>query len=137
MPPLPESTTTNRDEPAGKLGRRCAGLAYGCNVPKTQAEGQVDKLVHDRFFPGATDGVFVDVGAAGPEFLSMSAYYRGLGWRVIAIEPNPVFCQAHRAAGHEILQYACSDRDEDGVDFEIVDSHGTAYSGGSVSFESF
>jgi FkbM family methyltransferase len=63
--------------------------------------------------------------------------YRDLGWRVLAVEPNPAFCEAHRAAGHEVFQYACSDHDEDAVDFEIVDSHGGAYDGGSVSFESF
>jgi FkbM family methyltransferase len=67
----------------------------------------------------------------------MSALYRTLGWRVIAIEPNPVFCQAHRAAGYEVLEYACSDHDEDAVDFEVVDSHGAPYEGGTVSFESF
>jgi FkbM family methyltransferase len=36
-----------------------------------------------------------------------------------------------------VLEYACADRDEDGVDFELVDSHGAPYEGGSVSFESF
>ena len=104
---------------------------------RTQGEGQVDRIVRDRFFPGTTRGVFVDVGAAGPDFLSMSALYRSLGWRVVAIEPNPAFCEAHRAAGHEVFQYACSDHDEDAADFEVVDSHGGAYGGGSVSFESF
>jgi FkbM family methyltransferase len=102
-----------------------------------QGEAGVDRLVRDRFFPGVSRGVFVDVGAAGPEFLSISALYRELGWRVIAVEPNPVFCAAHRAAGHEVLQYACSDCDADGVDFELVDSHGEPYEGGRVSYESF
>ena len=101
------------------------------------AEGDLDQIVRDRFFPGLAAGVFVDVGAARPDFLSMSALYRTLGWRVIAIEPNPTFCQAHRAAGYEVLEYACSDHDEDDVDFEVVDSHGAPYEGGSVSFESF
>jgi FkbM family methyltransferase len=102
-----------------------------------QGEGGLDRIVFERFFPGATSGVFVDVGAAGPDFLSMSALYRDRGWRVIAVEPNPVFVAAHRAAGHEVYAYACADRDEDDVDFELVDSHGSAYKGGSVSFESF
>jgi FkbM family methyltransferase len=104
---------------------------------QTQGEAGVDRIVHERFFSGVTDGVFVDVGAAGPDFLSMSALYRSLGWRVIAIEPNPAFCEAHRAAGHEVLQYACSDRDENAVDFEVVDSHGESYQHGTVSYESF
>jgi hypothetical protein len=103
----------------------------------TQGEGGLDQIVYRRFFAGTTVGVFVDVGAAGPDFLSMSAFYRGLGWRVIAIEPNPVFCEAHRAAGHDVLQYACSDHDEDAADFEVVDLHGESYKGGVFSFESF
>jgi FkbM family methyltransferase len=103
----------------------------------TQGEGGVDRLVYERFFEGVTDGVFVDVGAASPHFLSISAFYRRLGWRVIAVEPNPVFCEAYRAAGYEVLEYACADRDEDNVSFEVVDSHGTPYEGGAVSFESF
>jgi FkbM family methyltransferase len=102
----------------------------------TQGEGGLDRIVRDHFFPGVTTGVFVDVGAGRPDFLSMSALYRSLGWRVIAFEPNPVFCQAHRAAGHEVLEYACANRDENGVVFEVVDSHGTLYEGGAVSFES-
>jgi FkbM family methyltransferase len=101
------------------------------------AEGDVDVLVRDRFFSGATSGVLVEVGAAHPDYLSVSASYRELGWKVIAVEPNPDFCELHRAQGHEILQYACGDHDEDGVDFSVVDSGGTAYRGGNVSYESF
>jgi FkbM family methyltransferase len=108
---------------------------------KTQGEGELDRIVHNRFFPGAAEGVFVDVGAARPDFFSMSALYRSLGWRVIAVEPNPVFCEAHRAAGHEVLEYACSDHDEDAADFEVVDSCGRTHEFGAtsdaISFESF
>jgi len=104
---------------------------------RARGESGVDRIVYDRFFAGAGGGVLVDVGAAGPDFLSIGALYRQLGWRVIAVEPNPVFCAAHRAAGHEIYQYACGDRDADGVDFQVVDSHGAAYEGGAVSFEAF
>jgi len=68
------------------------------------AEGDLDQIVRDCFFAGVSAGVFVDVGAARPDFLSMSALYRRLGWRAIAIEPKSVFCQAHRAAGFEVLE---------------------------------
>ena len=103
---------------------------------RSHAEHELDRVVWDAFFRGVARGVFVDVGAAGPDFLSMSAMYRELGWRVIAVEPNPIFCEAHRAAGHEVLEYACTDHDEDGVSFEVVDSHGAVYEGVPVSFES-
>lgn len=101
-----------------------------------RAEGDVDKIVLRRFF-GDRIGVFVEVGAARPDFLSVSALYRERGWKVIAIEPNPTYCDMHRASGHEVLEYACGDRDHDDVDFSVVDSHGAEYEGGNVSFESF
>jgi FkbM family methyltransferase len=77
------------------------------------------------------------VGAARPEFLSISNSFRKLGWTIIAVEPNPAFCDEHRALGYEIFEYACSDRDEDNVDFTLVDTKGAQYQGGPVSFESF
>jgi len=107
------------------------------SLGEQMAEGDVDVLVRDRFFSDATSGVLVEVGAAHPDYLSVSASYRELGWNVISVEPNPDFCELHRAQGHEILQYACGDHDEDGVDFSVVDSGGTAYRGGNVSYESF
>jgi hypothetical protein len=59
-------------------------------------EAVVDRLVYERFFAGASDGVFVEVGAAGPEFLSMSAFYRELGWRVR--------CALHLAASADAVR---------------------------------
>jgi len=100
-------------------------------------EGGVDLLVRTRFFPAQTAGVMIEVGAANPDYLSLGALYRSMGWTVLSIEPNPEFCELHRAKGHDVLQYACGDRDQDGVEFTIVDSHGAVYEGGSVSFESF
>ena len=104
---------------------------------QNQAEGDVDKIVRDRFFPGLSNGVFVEVGAARPDYLSTSALFRSLGWNVVAIEPNPAYADLHRQQGHEVLPYACGDHDEDDVEFSVVDSHGAAYGGGAVSFESF
>ncbi len=102
-----------------------------------KAEGNVDQIIQRRFFAGQGSGIFVDIGAARPDYLSISALYRSIGWRVIAIEPNPVFCDLHRQKGYEVLQYACGDHDEDNVDFFVVDSHGAQYANGEVSYESF
>ena len=101
------------------------------------AEGNVDLIVHDTFFRDRKTGVLVDVGAARPDYLSVGASYRSRGWRIIAIEPNPTFCAAHRALGYDVLQYACSDEDADEVPFFVVDSHGTPYLDDSVSYESY
>lgn len=105
---------------------------------KNEAEGNIDRLIQRRFFRESGSGMlFVEVGAARPDYLSLSALYRSLGWRIIAIEPNPEFCALHREKGYEILQYACGDHDQDNVDFFVVDSHGTQYINGEVSYESF
>ncbi len=77
------------------------------------AEGHVDRLVLDAFFRNRSKGVVVEVGAARPDYLSIGASFRALGWKVIAIEPNPEFCAAHRAMGHDVLEYACSDQESD------------------------
>jgi FkbM family methyltransferase len=101
------------------------------------AEKDIDRVVRDAFFPDGTSGVLVEVGAARPDYLSVSASFRKRGWKIIAVEPNPDFCALHRAKGHHVLQYACSDEDKDNVDFFVVDSNGADYLGGNVSFESF
>jgi FkbM family methyltransferase len=120
------------DERAGHM----AGM-LGEDPAASGAEGNVDEAVRARFFPREQAGVLVEVGAAHPAYLSLSALYRRLGWRIFAVEPNPEFCELHRAQGHEILQYACGDHDEDDVDFSVADSHGAEYGGGRVSYESF
>src|SRR5258708_2722241 len=104
-------------------------------MPPVVAERAVARIVADRFFTGP--GVLVEVGAARPDYLSVSAHFRMLAWRVIAIEPIPEFCELQRQAGNEVLQYACSEVDQDDVDFVVVDSHKSAYADGTVSFESF
>ena len=45
---------------------------------RSRAEYQLDRVIHDAFFRGVSSGVFVDVGAAGPDRLSMSAMYRDI-----------------------------------------------------------
>ena len=102
------------------------------------AEGNVDKLVHQTFFAKDQPGrIIIEVGAARPDFLSISAHFRALEWTVLAIEPNPTFCQLHRQSGYEVLEYACGDHDEDDVEFTIVESLNSQYGGEKVTFESF
>lgn len=102
------------------------------------AEKDIDRIVRETFFAdGRERRVLVEVGAARPDYLSIGASFRERGWKVIAIEPNPKFCEMHRALGHEVLQYACSDKDQDEVEFFVVNSNEAEYLGGKVSFESF
>lgn len=101
------------------------------------AEDQIDRVVREAFFPDFSyKGLIVEVGAAGPEYLSISRHFRESEWRVLAIEPNPEFCELHRKANFDVLQYACGDHDEDDVDFEVV-YQPAEYKGGKVTYESF
>lgn len=91
----------------------------------------ISQNIHDSFFKERVKGVMVEVGAAGPTYLSQSLYFRNKGWRCICIEPNPNFVKKHIEEGSEIYEYACSDKDENNVDFEICNM------GGEVTNESF
>jgi FkbM family methyltransferase len=97
-------------------------------------EDATGALLLDQFFSDRQSGVMVEVGAADPDFLSVGAAFRSRGWRVLSIEPNPIFAQRHRERGHEILEYACSDHDADDVEFTVVDSSRRS---NTISFESY
>ena len=85
------------------------------------AEDEVDKFVRNKFFPDYSyQGLFVEVGGATPEFLSMCKHFKDTGWRCIIIEPNPIFATFHREAGNEILECACSSENLDSAEFKIV-----------------
>lgn len=101
-------------------------------------EGDVDRLIEAFFFSDISrPGVFVDVGAASPDYLSVSSRFRERGWRVIAIEANPEFCKLHREKGYEIYEFACGVQDQDNADFQVVNTTGERYLGGKVSYEQF
>jgi FkbM family methyltransferase len=88
--------------------------------------------IQDNFFNNILNGIMVEVGAAGPIFLSQSKPFRDIGWRCICIEPNPVFAKMHRDIGNEIYEYACSHNDNDNVNFQIVNQ-----SADEITYESF
>jgi len=73
-----------------------------------------------KFFSEIDTGIMVEVGSAGPEFLSQSKPFRDIGWRCICIDPNPEFAKMHRDIGNEIYEYACSYEDKNDVNFEMV-----------------
>lgn len=67
-----------------------------------------DKLVHEHFFTGVSDGVFVDIGAHNGVTYSNTYFFESeLNWNGICIEPNPsvfVYLQKYR---HSILLNVC------------------------------
>lgn len=102
------------------------------------AEHQIDEIILRELFKNqAQCGTLIEVGAAGPEYLSMGSTFRKVGWNVVAIEPNPAFCALYREKSIPVLEYACGDRDEDDVPFYVIKSIGAQYEGGEVTYESF
>jgi FkbM family methyltransferase len=102
------------------------------------AESNIDRDIYETFFRAQSKpGTLVEVGAARPDYLSISASFRQMGWKIVAVEPNPAFCALHRALGYDVLQYACSDTESDSAEFFVVNSFGVPYYDGNVSFESF
>jgi FkbM family methyltransferase len=98
------------------------------------AENDIDKTIRNQFFPDYSyKGTFVEIGGADPQFISMSNHFKLNNWRTIIIEPNPRFFKKHIEYGNEAYQYACSDSNQNDVDFTIV--HMSV--GGSVTDESF
>jgi FkbM family methyltransferase len=98
-------------------------------------ERGIDKLISRVFFPDKSyKGVFIEVGAADPTYLSISKHFRNIGWDIVSIEPNPYFAKRHREAGNTILEYACGEKDEDSVDFEVATPR---IKNGKITNESF
>lgn len=85
------------------------------------AEFETDRIIRQIYFADFSyKGLMVEVGAATPNFLSMSKHFRDSGWRCICIEPNPIYVQMHKDYGNEVYQFACSSENADNVDFQIV-----------------
>lgn len=59
--------------------------------------------------------VFVDVGAGMPEFYSNSLKFRQMGFKIIAIEPIPSFCALFRDKNWDVLEYAVTKDDLQGM----------------------
>ena len=101
------------------------------------AEHATDQKIRERYFPDFDRmGVMVEVGGGTPEFLSMSKHFKDNGWRVVIVEPNPLFASMHRAMGNEVVECACSSENQSNVPFTVVSQEVEAY-GGIVTDHSF
>jgi FkbM family methyltransferase len=88
---------------------------------KFYGEFDTDKAIRNSYFPDRSyKGVMVEVGAATPEYLSLSKHYRDSGWRCICIEPNPRFVKMHAELGNEVYPFACGRRNLKNQDFFVV-----------------
>ena len=80
---------------------------------KFYGEFYTDKWLREKFFPDYSyKGVFVDVGAGPPEFISNSKHFRDSGWRTVCVEPNPKFVKQHQDCRSEVYEFACSSEEK-------------------------
>ena len=79
----------------------------------------------------------VEVGAAKPDYLSVSASFR-LSWLARAsIEANPLLRVVPAARPSSIIECACGPSDKDDASFFVVHSTAAVYHGERVTDESF
>lgn len=84
------------------------------------SEGKIDKFLSENIFTKPDyEGVIIEVGGATPEYLSMSRHFKLRGWRVVVIEPNPVFAKMQREIGNEVYECACADFESESHTFNI------------------
>ena len=80
-------------------------------------EGQIIDEVFGLEFKGTA----IDVGACQGTYLSTTYHLEHRGWTVLAIEPNPHYWPELDRLRKRPLHMACGNRDEDGVDFTVVE----------------
>jgi FkbM family methyltransferase len=89
--------------------------------PIYKSETGIDRWLRENIYTKIEyKGIFVEVGAATPELISNSYHFRKNGWRVIPIEPNPIFATQFLNKGYEVWNYACSNYEQDDVLFTIA-----------------
>ena len=71
------------------------------------------------YFSSDYKGILLEVGAAHPTMASISFPFRGLGWNVISVEPNPEFINNFNELKFPILGYAACAEDKGTTTFKI------------------
>jgi FkbM family methyltransferase len=88
-----------------------------------------DKWVSEKILPHLKEGVFVDVGAHDGVSLSNTFFFERLGWKGIAIEPNPsVFRQLENNRSCKTINVGIANADGTGV-FRVIEGYSNMLSG--------
>ena len=77
-----------------------------------------------KYFPKDYRGICIDVGMGEPINGSNTYHFESIGWKCLCIEPNKGYCFLGENIRSNILNVACSDHNEDDVDFEIFTING-------------
>lgn len=74
-------------------------------------EYELDRVVRERHFAEVTSGVLIEVGAAGPNYLSIGETFRAAGWQRVKVRTLDTILATHRP-------------DLEAVDLLVVDVEG-------------
>jgi FkbM family methyltransferase len=86
---------------------------------KEIADYVLQRFASNRSLNGLDTGILVEVGAYHPTTISVSAHFRILNWKIVAIEPNPIFCEEFRKQNVPILEYAACADDKGSTTFKV------------------
>lgn len=99
-------------------------------------EFNTDQVIRSYFPDYGYKGTFIEVGAARPDFISLSRHFAENGWTTVGVDANPEFAEMHRKAGRRIIECALADYVKDDVDFQILVARDWAgFEGGVVTME--
>jgi FkbM family methyltransferase len=96
-------------------------------------ESNTDETIRSYFPNLSYSGTFIEIGAAGPTFLSLSRHFKESGWETIEIEANPKFVKAQKESGNRVVDCAVSDYNAEEVDFSIFEA--SQWFGGVITME--
>ncbi len=83
---------------------------------------QHEEALHIRREFGKKNGVAVDIGAADGLNGSNTKHLELAGWRVLCIEPNPIYAAILRHHRNEVMELACGKQNRDGQKFKIYET---------------
>jgi FkbM family methyltransferase len=88
-----------------------------------------DKVISGKYFPGKTDGFFIEIGADDGVDKSNTYYFEQLGWKGLCIEPSPSrFAQLTKNRTCECINLALASK-EGSVEFMDITGYGKGLSG--------
>ena len=83
-----------------------------------EEQTNLQKILSDHF-PENYIGTLLEAGGGPAEYISISASFRMLGWKIITIEPNPDFCKQYRDLNLDVLEYAACESDKGETTFQV------------------
>jgi FkbM family methyltransferase len=100
-------------------------------------EFETDRIIRSYFPDMSHKGTFIEIGAARPDFLSLSRHFKESGWNTIGVEPNPYFAKLQRNEGNRVIECALANYISEEANFQILIAYDESkFESGIVTMES-